>query len=119
MACIWYVSKYVASPAKASAGGRGYLIMRELARLGHECVIITSNSNQLAEVPEMDEPYRLQRVDGLQLWWVNTLKYQVAKSMRRILSWLDFEWRLWRMPKATLPRPDAIIVSSLDRKSVV
>lgn len=119
MACIWYVSKYVASPAKASAGGRGYLIMRELARLGHECVIITSNSNQLAEVPEMDEPYRLQRVDGLQLWWVNTLKYQVAKSMRRILSWLDFEWRLWRMPKATLPRPDAIIVSSLSLLTIL
>lgn len=119
MACIWYVSKYVAPPAKASAGGRGYLIMRELARMGHECVIITSNSNQLAEVPDMDEPYRLQRVDGLQLWWVNTLKYRVAKSLRRILSWLDFEWRLWRMPKATLPRPDAIIVSSLSLLTIL
>ncbi len=119
MACIWYVSKYVAPPAKASAGGRGYLIMRELARMGHECVIITSNSNQLAEVPDMDEPYKLQRVDGLQLWWVNTLKYRVAKSLRRILSWLDFEWRLWRMPKATLPRPDAIIVSSLSLLTIL
>ena len=119
MACIWYVSKYVAPPAKASAGGRGYLIMRELARMGHECVIITSNSNQLAEVPDMDEPYRLQQVDGLQLWWVNTLKYRVAKSLRRILSWLDFEWRLWRMPKAPLPRPDAIIVSSLSLLTIL
>jgi len=119
VACIWYVSKYVAPPAKARAGGRGYLIMREMARMGHECVIITSNSNQLAEVPQMDEPYRLQQVDGLQLWWVNTLKYQVAKSLRRILSWLDFEWRLWRMPKATLPRPDAIIVSSLSLLTII
>jgi glycosyltransferase involved in cell wall biosynthesis len=119
MACIWYVSKYVSPPAKASAGGRGYLITRELARMGHECVIITSNSNQLAEVPEMNEPYRLQRVDGMQLWWVNTLKYQVAKSLRRILSWLDFEWRLWRMPKAPLPKPDAIIVSSLSLLTIL
>ncbi len=119
MACIWYVSKYVAPSAKASAGGRGYLIMREMACMGHECVIITSNSNQLAEVPDMDEPYRLQQVDGLQLWWVNTLKYQVAKSLRRILSWLDFEWRLWRMPKATLPKPDAIIVSSLSLLTII
>ena len=113
------MSKYVAPPAKASAGGRGYLIMREMARMGHECVIITSNSNQLAEVPNMDEPYRLQRVDGLQLWWVNTLKYQVANSLRRILSWLDFEWRLWRMPKAPLPKPDAIIVSSLSLLTII
>jgi glycosyltransferase involved in cell wall biosynthesis len=119
MACIWYVSKYVAPPARASAGGRGYLIMREMARMGHECVIVTSSSNQLAEVPAMDEQYKLQRVDGLQLWWVNTLQYQVAKSMRRILSWLDFEWRLWRMPKALLPRPDAIIVSSLSLLTIL
>lgn len=119
MACIWYVSKYVAPPAKASVGGRGYLIMRELARMGHDCVIITSNSNHLAEVPSMEGLYLLQRADGMQLWWVKTLKFQVAKSMRRILSWLDFEWRLWRMPKASLPRPDAIIVSSLSLLTIL
>lgn len=93
--------------------------MREIARMGHDCVIITSNSNQLAEVPDMDAPYMLQQVDGLQLWWVNTLKYRVAKSLRRILSWLDFEWRLWRMSKAPLPRPDAIIVSSLSLLTIL
>jgi glycosyltransferase involved in cell wall biosynthesis len=119
MACIWYVSKYVAQPAVASAGARGYLIMRELARMRHECVIITSNSNQLAEVVEMQEPYLLQRVDGMQMWWVNTLTYQVAKSVRRVLSWLDFEWRLWLMPKAQLPKPDAVIVSSLSLLTIL
>lgn len=119
MACIWYVSKYVAPPAKASAGGRGYLIMRELARMGHRCVVITSDSNMLTEVPTLEEPYLRQDVDGLQLWWVRTLKYQVAKSSRRILSWLHFEWRLWRMPKAPLPRPDAIIVSSLSLLTIL
>jgi glycosyltransferase involved in cell wall biosynthesis len=113
MACIWYVSKYVAPPAKIGAGGRGYLIMRELARMGHRCVIVTSDSNQLTEVPRLDTPYLLEEVDGLQLWWVRTFKYSVAKSFRRILSWLHFEWRLWRMPKQSLPSPDAIIVSSL------
>lgn len=107
MACIWYLSKYVAPPAKASAGGRGYLIMCELARMGHRCVVITSDSNMLTEVPKLEEAYLRQDVDGLELWWVRTLKYQFAKSSRRILSWLDFEWRLWRMPKASLPRPDA------------
>ena len=119
MACIWYVSKYVAPPNKSSAGGRGYLIMREMARMGYECVIVTSNSNQLAEVPDMNEPYRLQQVDGIQLWWVDTLQYRVAKSVRRILSWLDFEWRLWRMPKEPLPKPDAIIVSSLSLLTIL
>lgn len=119
MACIWYVSKYVTPPSLGSAGGRGYLIMRELARLGHTCVIITSDSNQLIDVPELAQAYVRQDVEGMQLWWVKTFRYQVAKSVRRIVSWLDFEWRLWRMPKDDLPRPDAVVVSSLSLLTVL
>lgn len=117
--CVWYVSKYVAPPAKASAGGRGYLLMREIARMGYEVVIITSDSNQLAEVPTLTQPYLFQQVDGLQLCWIRTLKYQVAKSVRRILSWLDFEWRLLRLSKAQLPAPDVVVVSSLSLLTIL
>jgi glycosyltransferase involved in cell wall biosynthesis len=117
--CIWYVSKYVAPPAQASAGGRGYLIMREFARLGHQSVIITSDSNQLAQVPRLEAPYLFEKVEGIQLCWVRTMKYSVAKSLRRILSWLDFEWRLWRLPKEKLPRPDVVVVSSLSLLTIL
>jgi glycosyltransferase involved in cell wall biosynthesis len=118
MACIWYISKYV-TPAQGSVGGRGYFIMRELARLGHDCVVITSDSNQLADVPDLAQPYVRQYVDGLHLFWVKTLRYKVAKSLLRIASWLDFEWRLWRMPKADLPKPNAVVVSSLSLLTVL
>ncbi len=119
MACIWYVSKYVAPPGATGAGSRGYLILRELSQIGHKCVIVTSDSNQLIEVPVLEEPYLLQEIDGLQLWWVRTMKYQVAKSVRRVLSWLDFEWKFWRMPKDRLPMPDVIIVSSLSLLTIL
>lgn len=111
--CVWYVSKYVVPPGKGSVGGRGYLLMKELASAGVRIVIITSDSNHLAQIPAMRHPYMHQSVDGMDLWWVRTLKYQVAKSTRRILSWLDFEWRLFRMPKKALPAPDVVVVSSL------
>ncbi len=52
--CIWYISKYVSRPAKNSSGGRGYLIMREFARMGYRAVIITSDSNALAEPSEFN-----------------------------------------------------------------
>lgn len=117
--CIWYVSKYVSPPAKVGAGGRGYLLMREFARMGYESVIITSDSNQLTEVPVLEEPYLFQEIDGLRLCWVRTMKYSVAKSVRRILSWLDFEWRFWLMPKDRLPAPDVVIVSSLSLLTIL
>ena len=94
MACIWYISKYVSPPAQTSSGGRGYMLMREIAALGYQTVIITSDSNQLAQVPDLKQAVVMERVDGLTLCWLRTMKYQVAKSARRILSWIDFEWRL-------------------------
>lgn len=84
--CIWYISKYVAPPGKGSAGGRGYLLMREFNRLGYRALIITSDSNHLAQTPVIDRPYSLQQVDGIDLWWVRTLKYRAVKSARRILN---------------------------------
>jgi glycosyltransferase involved in cell wall biosynthesis len=93
--------------------------MQEFARMGYRSVIITSDSNQLAKVPTLESPYLIQEVDGLQLCWVRTMKYAVAKSLRRILSWLDFEWRLWRLPKEELPTPDVVIVSSLSLLTII
>ena len=95
------------------------MIMRELARMGHKVVVITSDSNQLTEVPRLDGPYLLQEVDGIQLYWIRTMKYTVAKSLRRVFSWIDFEWQLWRTPKNQLPKPDAIIISSLSLLTVL
>lgn len=118
-ACIWYISKYTAPPAKASVGARGYMIMRELARMDYRCVIITSDSNHLAETPKLTSPYMTENVDGMQICWVKTMKFSVAKSLRRILSWLHFEWRLLLLPKSNLPTPDAIIVSSLSLLTIL
>lgn len=117
--CIWYVSKYVAPPGSGTAGGRGYSLMKELARMGNKAVIITSDSNQLAAPAQLEESYLLQEVDGIQLWWVRTLKYTVAKSIRRILSWLHFEWRLLLLPKKLFPKPDVVVVSSLSLLTVL
>lgn len=117
--CIWYVSKYVSPPGNGTAGGRGYLLMKEFARMGHNALIITSDSNHLVQPPGLTSPYLLQVVDGIQLWWVRTAKYRVAKSMRRIFSWINFEWRLLLMSKSQLPRPDVVVVSSLSLLTVL
>jgi len=73
----------------------------------------------LAVPPHLEAGYLLQEVDGIRLWWVRTMKYTVAKSMRRILSWLHFEWRLLWLPKRRLPRPDVVVVSSLSLLTIL
>lgn len=110
---IWYVSKYVAPPQGESVGGRGYELMRELAAMGHRCVIVTSDANHLTQVPEFDGPVLRQDRDGLAMYWLRTFKASTAKSWQRIVSWLHFEWRLRRFDSGLLPAPDVIIVSSL------
>lgn len=102
--CVWYVSKYVSPPTKGSAGSRGFIIMRELVKLGYQCMVFTSDSNKLAEVPKLHFSFLVENFDGLQLCWIRTAKYRVAKSIKRILSWLDFEWRLMLLPKKQFPQ---------------
>lgn len=116
---IWYISKYVALPSADSVGGRGFLLMREFAELGYQSIILTSDSNALVSTPALEKSYQNELINGVQVWWLSTMKYEIAKSLRRILSWLDFEWRLWRMPKELLPKPDVVIVSSLSLLTVL
>lgn len=112
-ACIWYVTKYAALPAAGRAGTRAFLIMREFARMGQRAVMLISDSNHLIDVPTLTGPHLLETVDGVDVHWIRTRKFRGAKSVGRILSWLDFELRLFLFPKQNLPRPDVVIVSSL------
>lgn len=116
---IWYVSKYVAPPEGDSVGGRGYEIMRELAALGHRSVVVTSDANHLITAPTFAGPVLHEERDGLDLYWLSTFKTPAPRSWQRIAGWLHFEWRLLRFDDARLPRPDAIIVSSLSLLTVL
>ena len=117
--CIWYVSKYVITPAAGEPAGRSYGLMREFARLGYQAVIVTSDSMGKFDAPIAKHPYVIEEHEGITLCRVRTLKYADSKSMRRILSWLDFERMLLRLPRKALPEPDAIVVSSLSLLTVL
>ncbi|MGB3792183.1 MAG: glycosyltransferase family 4 protein [Sphingopyxis granuli] len=111
-ACIWYISKYVGFPADR-VGERAFLLLREIAREGHHCIIFTSNSSHMLARPDFDGFHKTEQMDGVEVCKIRTLKYRGAKSLGRILSWLHFEWLLWRLPKQAFRKPDAVIVSSL------
>jgi glycosyltransferase involved in cell wall biosynthesis len=106
-------------PGRGSVGGRGFLLMKELVCGGDKVVIITSDSNHLVRAPALNSPYMHESIDGVDLWWIRTLKYKTSKSIQRALSWLHFEWRLFRMPKEALPTPDVLVISSLSLLTIL
>jgi len=110
--CVWYISKYTAIPSARKGSARPFFLLREMVRLGHSCVLLTSDSNHLTTPPKVGGTHLRQKIDGVEVCWVRTLRFERAGSFRRILSWFDFEWRLWRIPKRDFPRPDAVIVST-------
>jgi len=116
---IWYISQYVSPPSGLSAGGRGYELMRELAAMGHDCLIIASGSSHLVDMPQFEGPHLVQQRDGLKVIWLRTMKVRKAKSLRRVASWLYFEWALFWLRKGSFQRPDVIVVSSLSLLTII
>lgn len=116
---LWYITKYFSPSTPTSPGGRAWFLLKELAATGYQPVIITSDSNNLVEVPQLKQAVTVEERAGMRLIWLKTLKYGVAKSTLRILSWFHFEWNLLRLNKKKLPRPDAIVISSLSLLTVL
>lgn len=116
---IWYVTKYFSPKTATSPGGRGWFLMEEMARAGYQIVVISSDSNNLVDLPVLQDKVTVQVLDGVKIVWLKTLKYTVAKSFRRILSWFHFEWNLFWLNKQRLPRPDVVIISSLSLLTII
>lgn len=116
---VWYISKYFAPPTENSPGGRGFLLLKEMAAQDIHVTAIISDSNNLIDVPALKASVMRETIDNVEIVWLKTIRYSVAKSSRRILSWLHFELRLLLLDKSSLPAPDVIIVSSLSLLTVL
>lgn len=115
---IWCISKY-ASPPCYGVGAKLYYIAQEFSELGADVLLISSDSNHLAKYPESDATYNSEIHGRLKHLWIKTLKYQKSASLKRVLSWFDFEFKLFRLSQSQLKRPDIVIVSSLSLFTVL
>ncbi len=116
---IWYVTKYFSPKTSTSPGGRGWFLVDEMSRAGHQVVVISSDSNNLVDLPVLRERVTVLDEDRVKIVWLKTMKYSVAKSLRRILSWFHFEWNLFWLDKSKLERPDVVIISSLSLLTIL
>ena len=116
---IWYISKYVACPSENSSGGRAFSLMKNIADGGKSVTIITSDSNHLIKAPKVTANYKKSIISGVEIFWLKTFKYEVAKSFFRIVSFIDFEYRLFLFDFGKLNKPDIIVISSLSLLSIL
>lgn len=116
---VWYISKYFAQKTQSAPGGRGWFLLKGLADLGFQSVAICSDSNVLIEPISIHGSSKIEELEGVKICWLKTSKYKVAKSIKRIISWFHFEYRLFFFDNSKLPTPDVIVVSSLSILTVL
>ena len=114
---IWYISKYCIISSKNSHGSRGWLLMEEFSRKGHKAVVITSQ-NDSYDHENKTKSYSFSK-ENIKIVIIKTVKYYSSKSLKRIISWFDFELNLFRLDKKFLPNPDIIIISSLSLLTIL
>ena len=114
---IWYISKYCTISNKNSTGSRGWLLMEQFARNGHKSVVFTSKNDDTYN--DFKTSSIIFTKENVKIIIIKTVKYTIAKSFKRILSWFDFELNLFRLDKKLLPNPDVVIISSLSLLTIL
>lgn len=114
---IWCISKYASIP-KYGAAARFYYLAKEFSKTNDQVVLLTSDANHLCQYPETDTRYNYVKEDGIDICWIKTLKYSKAASIKRVMSWFDFEFKLFAMDKKRFNKPDVVVVSSLSLLSI-
>jgi glycosyltransferase involved in cell wall biosynthesis len=117
---VWYISKY-ANVSAYGADTRQASFCKEFAKAGHRVRLITSNSSHLyTSLPQFKFRYKDMANEGYKVTWINTLKYTKATSIKRLFSWVWFEFFVFMMAfRKQYEKPDVVISSSLSILSVL
>lgn len=116
---ILCISKYASPPNYSKMPARLFILAKEFIKLGHNTTLITSDSNHFSLYPNTENTYNFETVEGVSLCWVKTKKYVKTASLARVLSWFDFEKKLFKLDLNKIEKPDVVLVSSLSIFSII
>ncbi|MFW2578984.1 glycosyltransferase family 4 protein [Aliarcobacter butzleri] len=116
---ILCISKYASPPNYSKMPARLFILAKEFIKLRHNTTLITSDSNHFSSYPKTSEIYNFEKVENVPLYWLKTKKYIKTASIDRVLSWFDFERKLFKMDLNKIEKPDVVIVSSLSIFSII
>lgn len=116
---ILCISKYASPPNYSKMPARLFVLAKEFIKLGHKATLITSDSNHFSTYPNTEDIHNFEVVEDVPLCWIKTKKYIKTASIDRILSWFDFERKLFKLDLTKLDKPDVVIVSSLSIFTII
>lgn len=116
---IWLICKY-ASPEIYGGGSRHFFLSEEWIKHDFTVTVFTSNSNHLNNsLPSLQEKYDLNYYNGVLSVMFNCVRSKKSFSVWRVISWIQFEFRLFMFDKRKLKPPDIVLVSSLSLLSII
>ena len=115
---ILYICVNVSTPSDFRAP-RNFSLMKSLVAQGYKVQVLTSTSNHFTTAPHFKGAYYTEFIDGVEVTWVKSMHYQKTYSIRRIISWLDFELKALLLRKSALIDADYVIASSLSILSII
>lgn len=115
---VWCISKY-ASPPKYGIGARLFYIAREFSKMGFDTLLISSDSTHWAKYPFSEKIYNFEYYENFSHMWIKTFKYSRTASLKRFISWIDFDLKLFKFSRLNNKKPDVVIISSLPLFSIL
>ena len=107
---ITVVSKYAPVPGYGS-NPRWFELAKRLSAQGHQLEIITSDSNHGCSFRVEEGKSTELEIEDVSFLIIKTLKYNKTASVMRVLSWFDFDVKLFRFRRHI--SPDVVVISSL------
>lgn len=108
---IWYLSAYDQPMGQSS---RTYEYSRELVRRGHQVTMFTNSYCHFTHRERLnaDEPYRIERIDGIRVVWLRTITYS-DNGWRRGANMLSNAWRCLQTSRLLEDIPDIVVGPSV------
>lgn len=115
---IWFISKY-ARPLEYGFGTRQFYLSSEFTKQGNQSIVICSDSNHNGQYPRFKRTYNIEYHHQVTTCIIRTKKYVRSFGIKRILSWIDFEMKLFLLNKRNFIKPDVVIISSLSLLTIL
>ena len=84
---------------------------------GCDFEVITSDSNHGSSLQHNMQAVELVTINEVQYHVIKTVKYRKSSSIARVISWFDFDLKLFRHSRHMAP--DVVVISSLSLTSII